>query len=121
MIHTAEPVATFIIRISISDIPSKDTSIDLCKENIETKASANDIFRKVVNFGDVLFLTFIQFAVANVIFVKAYTAMASIIIKGNALPLSFINERTTVPARGKDNNISIIPVNRMANRPCVFD
>ena len=81
MIHTAEPVATFIIRISISDIPSKDTSIDLCKENIETKASAKDIFRNVINFADLLFRAFIHFIVASVILVKAYTAIASIIIK----------------------------------------
>lgn len=80
MIQTAEPVETFIMRISISDIPSKETSIDRCKENIETKASAKDIFLKVVNFADVLLLAFIQFIVASVIFVKAYTAIASITI-----------------------------------------
>ena len=81
MIHTAEPVATFMIRISISVIPSKDTSIDLCKEKIETKASAKDMFRNVINFADLLFRAFIHLIVASVILVKAYTAIASITIK----------------------------------------
>ena len=71
MMHTPKPVAAFIMRISISDIPSKDTTIDLCNENMDTKASAKDTFRNASIFVDVHFLTFIQFIVASVIFVKA--------------------------------------------------
>ena len=39
------------------------------------------MFRKVINFAYVLFRAFIQFIVAKVIFVKAYTAIASITIR----------------------------------------
>ena len=49
MMHTAEPVATFIMRISVAVIPSNDISIDLCKEKIETKASAKDILIIMIN------------------------------------------------------------------------
>ena len=116
MIHTAEPVATFMIRISVSVIPSNDTSMDLCKENKETKASAKDMFRNVINFTDLLFLASIHFIVASVILVKAYTAMASITLKWNTVPLSFTKARMTVPTSGRDNSINIIPVNRMIKR-----
>ena len=71
MMHTPKPVAAFIMRISISDIPSKDTTIDLCNVKMDTKASAKDTFRSANILGNEHFLTFIQFIVASVIFVKA--------------------------------------------------
>ena len=93
-------------------MPSKDTSIERCKEKMETKASAKDMFRNASIFTDVLFLALIHFIVARVIFVKAYTASASMAIKWNTVPLSFTKARITVPTSEKDSTISIIPVNR---------
>ena len=69
--HTAEPRLAFIITISVSLIPSNDTSIERCNANIETKASAKDIFRSVISVTDVLRRAFMSFIVASVIFVKA--------------------------------------------------
>ena len=80
MMQTPKPSVIFIIRISVFVIPSKETSIDLCRENIEAKASAKEIFLNAISFADVLFRAFIQFIVASVNFVKAYTAIASITI-----------------------------------------
>ena len=50
----------FIILIVPSTISPKDTSIDLCRENIDTKASAKDILRKRQGDGSLvsLLLTF---------------------------------------------------------------
>ena len=81
MIHTPEPVARFMKRSSVSGIPSKDTSMERCKESMETKASAKEMFRKAISLADLLFLAFIHPAVASAILVKAYTAIASMIIK----------------------------------------
>ena len=80
MMHTAEPVARFIICISVLLIPSKDTSIDRWRENIDTKPSAKDKFLRVMILGDLLFLDFIRFIAAIVIFVNAYSAMVIIVI-----------------------------------------
>ena len=68
--HTAEPRATFMITISAALIPSNDTSIDLCKANIETNASAKDMFRKAIKVADTLLRIFMSFIVASVILVK---------------------------------------------------
>ena len=78
--HTAEPREAFIITISVSVIPSNDTSIERCNAKMETKASAKDMFRNVINFADVLFRDLIKFTVARVILVKAYAAIAIIMI-----------------------------------------
>ncbi len=78
--HTAEPVAAFMMRIPNSDIPSKETSIDLCKEKIETKAVAKEIFRSVTAFAERIWRDFIRFTVEPVIFVNAYNAMEIITI-----------------------------------------
>ena len=71
IMHTAEPVATFIMRISISVIPSKETSMERCKEKIETKAAAKEMFRSVINLAEELRRAFIHFIVARVILEKA--------------------------------------------------
>ena len=76
MMHTALPVHAFIIVISAFVIPSKVTSIERCREKIETKASAKDIFRSAIICPDALCRDLIRLIVANVIFVKAYVAMA---------------------------------------------
>ncbi len=78
--HTAEPRVAFIINISVSVIPSKDTSIERCNANMETKASAKDIFRNVMSAPDVLRRDFTRLIVAIVILAKAYAAMAIITI-----------------------------------------
>jgi len=70
----------FIILIVPSDISPKDTSIDLCRENIDTNASAKEILRNIFTFIDVLRLDFAKLTEAKVIFVKAYTAMVIITI-----------------------------------------
>ena len=70
----------FIILIVPSANSLKDTSIDLCKENIDTKASAKDIFLNVFTFKDALRLDFAKLTEAKVIFVKAYTAIVIITI-----------------------------------------
>ena len=107
--HTAEPVAAFIIRIWVADIPSKDTSIDRCSEKIETKPFAKAMFRKVITFADLLFCALLHRMIARVILVKVYVAIASIATSGNTVPLSFTKARITVPARGKDSTINMIP------------
>ena len=73
-------VAIFFILIVPSAISPKDTSIDLCKENIDTKASAKDILRNVFTFKDALRLDFAELTEAKVIFLKEYTSMVIIII-----------------------------------------
>ncbi len=70
----------FIILIVLSAMPTKDTSIDLCRENIDAKASAKDMLRSVFTFKDALRLDFAKLTEAKVIFVKAYTAMVIITI-----------------------------------------
>lgn len=70
----------FIILIVLSTISPKDTSIDLCRENIDTNASAKDMLRSVFTFKDALRLDFTKLTEAKVIFVKAYTAMVIITI-----------------------------------------
>ena len=65
--HTAEPRVAFIITISVSVIPSNDTSIERCNANIETKASAKDMFRSVIRVADELRRAFMSFIVASVI------------------------------------------------------
>ena len=80
MMHTAEPVAIFIMRISVSVMPSKDTSMDRCKEKMDTKASAKEVFRNASILAEEVLRTFIQLIVARVIFAKAYVAMASMAI-----------------------------------------
>ena len=114
--HTAEPVATFMMRISVAVIPSKDTSIDRCSEKTETKAFAKEIFRKAVVFTEVLLRAFIHLIVASVILVKVYVATASIAISGNTVPLSFTKARITVPTRETGRTINIAPVNRTRSR-----
>ena len=69
-----------MITISVSVIPSNDTSIERCNANIETKASAKDMFRSVISVADVLRRAFMNFIVASVILVKAYAAIAIITI-----------------------------------------
>ena len=81
--HTAEPRVAFIITISVSVIPSNDTSIERCNANIDTKASAKDMFRSVMSIVEVLRRDFIRLIVASVILVKAYVAMAIITIIWN--------------------------------------
>ena len=76
IMHTPLPVAPFMMRIPDSVIPSKETSIERCKEKIETKAVAKEIFRSVTAFAERIWRDFTSFTVANVIFVNAYTAMA---------------------------------------------
>ena len=71
MMHTALPVHAFIMVISAFVIPSKVTSIERCREKIETKASAKDIFRSAIICPDALCRDLIRLIVANVIFVKA--------------------------------------------------
>ena len=71
IIHTADPVRIFMIRISVSVIPSKDTSIERCNEKIDTEAVAKDMFLKVRVFSDGQRLDFISLTVAKVIFIKA--------------------------------------------------
>ena len=78
--HTAEPRVAFIITISVSVIPSNDTSIERCNANIETKASAKDMFRSVIRVADELRRAFMSFIVASVILVKVYAANAIITI-----------------------------------------
>ena len=80
IIHTAQPVAPFMMRIPDSVIPSNETSIERCKEKIETKAVAKEIFRSVTAFAEQIWRDFTSFTVASVIFVNAYTAMAIITI-----------------------------------------
>ena len=116
MVHTAEPVATFMMRISVAGIPSKDTSIDRCSEKTETKAFAKEIFRKAVIFTEVLLRPFTHLMIASVMFVKVYVAMVSIAINGNTVPLSFTNARITVPTRETDRTINIAPANRTRSR-----
>ena len=70
----------FIITISVSVIPSNDTSIERCNANIETKASAKDMFRSVIRVADELRRAFMSFIVASVILVKVYAANAIITI-----------------------------------------
>ena len=113
--HTAEPVATFIMRIPVSVIPSKDTSIDRCNEKIETKAFTKEIFRKATIFADLLFRACIHLMIAREILVNVYVAIASIAINGNTVPLSFTKESMTVPTREMDSTINIAPVNRRRN------
>lgn len=112
MMHTAEPVAKFIMRISVSVIPSKDTSMDRCKEKIETKAFAKVIFRNVSRLTDVLFRALIHRMIASMILVKVYVAIASMATRGNTVPLSFTKARITVPTKERDSMISIAPVKR---------
>ena len=109
--HTAEPRVAFIITISVSVIPSKDTSIERCNANIETKASANDMFRSAISVADVLRRAFMSFIVASVILVKAYAAIAIITIICRSCPLSRNTESITVPESGMDSSINIHPVN----------
>lgn len=116
MMHTAEPVAKFIIRISVFVIPSNDTSIDRCSEKTETKALAKEVFRKVIIFTEILFHDFTHLIIASVMFMKVYIAIASIAINGNTVPLSFTKERITVPTRETDRTINIAPANRRRNR-----
>ena len=71
IMHTAEPVATFIMRISISVIPSKETSMERCKEKMETNAAAKEMFRNVIRLADALRRAFIHFMAARVILEKA--------------------------------------------------
>lgn len=78
--QTAEPVAAFIIAIVRSVISPKDTSIDLCRENIDTNASAKDMLRSVFNFKDALCRDFAKLTDTTVIFVNAYTAKVIITI-----------------------------------------
>ena len=70
----------FIILIVPSAISPKDTSIDLCRENIDTNASAKDMLRSVFTFKDALRLDFAKLTEAKGIFAKAYTAMVIITI-----------------------------------------
>ena len=70
MTQTAEPVTMFIILISFVDIPSNDTSMDLCNEKMETKASANEIFRNIFILSGVFLLDLTKFIVAKVNFVN---------------------------------------------------
>ncbi len=120
IIHTPEPVAAFMMRIPDSLIPSKETSIDLCKEKIETKAVAKEIFRSVTAFAERIWRDFTSFTVASVIFVNAYTAMEIITISWKTVPLSRTTASTTVPASGTDSTISMIPANLVINRPFRF-
>ena len=69
--HTAEPVAAFIMRISLAVIPPKDTSIERCNVNIATQAWEKEIFLRAMSFGERSFLDFIRLTVAIVILVKA--------------------------------------------------
>ena len=69
--HTREPREAFIITISVSLIPSNDTSIERCNANIETKASANDMFRNIRSIADLLRRAFMNLIIASVILVKA--------------------------------------------------
>ena len=78
--QTPEPVREFIRIISDPDMPSKVASIDRCKEKIETKASARDMFLSVMIFCDVLLRAPMSFTIAAVILAKAYVAIAIIII-----------------------------------------
>ena len=119
--HTAEPSVAFIITISASVIPSNDTSIERCNANIDTKASAKDMFRSVISVADVLRRAFMSFIVASVIFVKAYTAIAIITIICSLSPLSRTTESITIPASGMDNSINIQPVNFVTKRSCFFE
>lgn len=69
--QTAEPVAIFMILMVFGAISPNDTSIDLCRENIDTNASAKEMFLNVLTLADTLRLDFPKFTDANVIFVKA--------------------------------------------------
>ena len=80
MIHTAVPVKALNNRISAISIPSKDVSIDLCRENIETAASARDIFRSAFIIGRLSYLLLHRFIIANTSFVNVYVAIVIIII-----------------------------------------
>ena len=80
IIQTAEPVAAFITTIVRSDISPNDTSIDLCREKIDTNASAKDILRSVFTFEGALRRDLAKLTDAKVIFVNAYTAMVIITI-----------------------------------------
>ena len=68
--QTTEPNAALNIAVLISDISPKETSIERCKAKIETKASAKDIFLKVISLAELLFLALIRFIKASVIFAK---------------------------------------------------
>ena len=70
IMQTADPVAMFMIRIVLLGISPKETSIDLCKENIETNASAKDMFLSISIFTDRLRLDFTKLIDAMVILVK---------------------------------------------------
>ena len=106
----------FIITISVSLIPSNDTSIERCNANIETNASAKDMFRNAMSVADVLRRAFMNFMVASVILVKAYAAIAIITIICRSCPLSRTTESITVPASGMDSSINIHPVNLAMKR-----
>ena len=69
--HMAEPRTAFIITISVSSMPSNDTSMERCNAKMDTNASEKDIFRKLMNAHDVLRRDFIRLIVAIVIFAKA--------------------------------------------------
>ena len=52
-------------------ILSNETSIERCNANIETKASANDIFRNVMSIAYLLRRACMSLIIASVILVKA--------------------------------------------------
>lgn len=64
------PVNVFIRRISESCIPSNVMSIERCNANIETTASASDIFHIVIIKGELSFPHLQSFTIASVIFVN---------------------------------------------------
>ena len=103
----------FIMRISPSVIPGKETSIDRCNANIETQLSASEILRKAMSFTELPFFNRTRFMIAKVIFVKVYAAMVIITIICMTLPLSRTTDRMTVPTSGRESSISIAPVKRI--------
>lgn len=78
--HTAVPVSMLNIFISSGLIPGKETSIERCREYIETKPSAKEMFLKVLIVGDCTFRDFTRPAIASGTFVNVYAAIAIIII-----------------------------------------
>lgn len=101
----------FINHISLLFIPSNDMSIDRCKENIDTVASATDIFRKIFIIGNLICLLLQRFTIANISFVNVYVAIVIIIISWCFVPMSFLTVRNTVIHKIKDKHKNIVPEN----------
>lgn len=86
IIEITEPKTAFMMRISPSAIPGKETSIDRCNANIETQLSASERLRKAMSFEEFPFLRRARFMIEKVIFVKVYAAIVIITIICMTLP-----------------------------------